>query len=94
MCVEYTRTTGTFGFGELGCTFNKNDCTYYLLSNTDLVLVEVGAAREIQATPRTNLDPMVCKFLRNQVMLNITPPPGGRFRVDRKVITMRREHTT
>ncbi|GJQ79417.1 hypothetical protein Trydic_g16276 [Trypoxylus dichotomus] len=60
----------------------------------DLVLVEIGVAREIQPTPRANLDPMVCKFLRNQVMLNITPPAGGRFRVDSKVITMRREHNT
>ncbi|GJQ87983.1 hypothetical protein Trydic_g12911 [Trypoxylus dichotomus] len=58
------------------------------------VLVEVDAARERQPTPRANLDPMACKFLRNQVMLNVTPPPGGRFRVDNKVITMRQEHTT
>ncbi|GJQ65334.1 hypothetical protein Trydic_g7450 [Trypoxylus dichotomus] len=55
----------------------------------DPVLVEVGVARERQPTPRANLDPMVCKFLRNQVMLNVTPPPCGRCRVDSKVITMR-----
>ncbi|GJQ68533.1 hypothetical protein Trydic_g17102 [Trypoxylus dichotomus] len=93
-CLEYTRPTGTFGLGGLGCSFNKNGYTYCLLSNTDLVLVEVGTARETQPTPRATLDPMVCKFLRNQVMLNVTPPPGGRFRVDSKVITMRQEHTT
>ncbi|GJQ87950.1 hypothetical protein Trydic_g12880 [Trypoxylus dichotomus] len=83
---------GNLGFGGLGCSFNKNGYTYRLLPNADLVLVEIGAAREIQPTP--NLDPMVCKFLRNQLMLNITPLPGGRFRVNSKVITMRREHTT
>ncbi|GJQ75212.1 hypothetical protein Trydic_g9814 [Trypoxylus dichotomus] len=60
----------------------------------DPVLVEVDAARERQPTPRANLDPMVCKFLRNQVMLNVTRPPGRRFRVDSKMITMRQEHTT
>ncbi|GJQ73148.1 hypothetical protein Trydic_g1775 [Trypoxylus dichotomus] len=60
----------------------------------DPVLVEVDAARERQPTPRANLDPMVCKFLRNQVMLNVTAPPGRRFRVDSKVITMRQEQST
>ncbi|GJQ83921.1 hypothetical protein Trydic_g12328, partial [Trypoxylus dichotomus] len=60
----------------------------------DPVLAEVDAARKRQPTPRANLDPMVCKFLQNHVMLNVTPPPGGRFRVDSKVITMRQEHTT
>ncbi|GJQ65624.1 hypothetical protein Trydic_g7717 [Trypoxylus dichotomus] len=60
----------------------------------DPVLVKVNAARETQSTPSANLDLMVCKFLRNQVMLNVTPPPGGRFRVDSKVITMRQKHST
>ncbi|GJQ85679.1 hypothetical protein Trydic_g14676 [Trypoxylus dichotomus] len=32
----------------------------------DPVLAEVDAARKRQSTPRANLDPMVCKFLRNQ----------------------------
>ncbi|GJQ72926.1 hypothetical protein Trydic_g1569 [Trypoxylus dichotomus] len=63
-------------------------------SAQDPVLVEVNAARERRPTPRANLDPMVCKFLRNQVMLNVTLPPSKRFRVDSKVITMRQEHTT
>ncbi|GJQ75214.1 hypothetical protein Trydic_g9815 [Trypoxylus dichotomus] len=58
------------------------------------VLVEVDEVRKRQPTPRANLDRMVCKFLRNQVMLNVTAPPAGRFRVDSKVITMRQEHTT
>ncbi|GJQ65673.1 hypothetical protein Trydic_g7761 [Trypoxylus dichotomus] len=60
----------------------------------DPVLAEVDVARQRQPTPRANLDTMVCKFLVNQVMLNVTPPPGGRFRVDSKVITMRQEHNT
>ncbi|GJQ85680.1 hypothetical protein Trydic_g4698, partial [Trypoxylus dichotomus] len=60
----------------------------------DPVLVEVNAVSESQPTPRANLDPMVCKFLRNQVMLNVTPPPGERFRVNSKVITMMQEYTT
>ncbi|GJQ78658.1 hypothetical protein Trydic_g11761 [Trypoxylus dichotomus] len=93
-CLEYTRTTGTLGLAGLGCSFSKNGYIYNLLSNTDPVLVEVNAVRERQPTPRANLDPMVCKFLQNQVMLNVTLPPERRFRVDSKVITMRQERTT
>ncbi|GJQ70419.1 hypothetical protein Trydic_g22847 [Trypoxylus dichotomus] len=80
---NYTRTTGTFGPGGLRCSFNKNGYIYRLCRTParDPVLIEIGAAREKQPTPRANLDPMVCNFLGNQVMLNVTPPSGGRFRL-------------
>ncbi|GJQ65341.1 hypothetical protein Trydic_g597 [Trypoxylus dichotomus] len=35
-CLEYTRTTGIFGLGRLGCSFNKNGYTYHLLPKTGM----------------------------------------------------------